>query len=676
MGVRTSELSIIIRARDRASKTYKKLDRATQRFTKKARARFDRLKKSVFSLRGAFVGLAGAAVLGKVSKAFIKTASDVENMQVALESLLGSAEEGKKLFADLAKFAGKVPFELGEIMKVGTMFAGTIKGGRREIMKLMPLVADLGATVRTGYGIPLEQTASQLNRMFSAGAAAADMFRERGVSAMLGFKQGAIVSAEDTKKRIIAAWEDTGSQFRGTADRMAKTWTGKLSMISDRWFMFKKKVMEAGVFEFLKIGAEKFLERMGGLEEAAPKVASAIIVGLEKAVILGAMAADGYQVLKKAALAFAEAVVRGRVAIEDVASLDWIEDAAIGLTQLLVGKEKTRKAIMATAAAHKFRSTGVKELTKAEEALIEIESIRVRNAEQSFSVLEKARGWIDDIREAVEAATTAQEKAGRPPGVYTADEVEKMNAAAEAGRGQAEAAAKVGFIQKELIENYQVLRQFEKERLDDAGKINDKLREQRGLIRQTLPQYQEMQAQFENMASIVGDSIVNAMGAAIDGTFKWRAALRGLLKDLALAIARMLIMRGIGAIGTAIGSAPSMTASAAWRPMAASAGSSVAFGKGGTWGWNGPRAAKGLMFNGPQIHRGALVGEAGPEAALPLAKDADGVLGVRVVGGGGGGVTVNITDPSPETLRMILMGDTSIVAGAMHQARQDYPGVA
>jgi phage-related minor tail protein len=42
-----------------------------------------------------------------------------------------------------------------------------------------------------------------------------------------------------------------------------------------------------------------------------------------------------------------------------------------------------------------------------------------------------------------------------------------------------------------------------------------------------------------------------------------------------------------------------------------------------------------------------LMGEAGPEAILPLARGADGRLGVRAAGGGGRPVqvTVNVTTP-------------------------------
>jgi phage-related minor tail protein len=62
-----------------------------------------------------------------------------------------------------------------------------------------------------------------------------------------------------------------------------------------------------------------------------------------------------------------------------------------------------------------------------------------------------------------------------------------------------------------------------------------------------------------------------------------------------------------------------------------------------------------------------LMGEAGPEAIMPLARGADGRLGIR--GGGGGGavsVTMNITSPDAEGFRR----SQSQVAAEMSRAIQ------
>lgn len=65
--------------------------------------------------------------------------------------------------------------------------------------------------------------------------------------------------------------------------------------------------------------------------------------------------------------------------------------------------------------------------------------------------------------------------------------------------------------------------------------------------------------------------------------------------------------------------------------------------------------AKGGVVSGPTVfpmRRGAgLMGEAGPEAIMPLARGPDGKLGVRGGGGGGVNVVMNIHTPDAEGFR-------------------------
>ncbi|MGA9252609.1 MAG: phage tail tape measure protein, partial [Roseobacter sp.] len=46
-----------------------------------------------------------------------------------------------------------------------------------------------------------------------------------------------------------------------------------------------------------------------------------------------------------------------------------------------------------------------------------------------------------------------------------------------------------------------------------------------------------------------------------------------------------------------------------------------------------------------------IMGEAGPEAIMPLARGADGKLGVRGAGGGGNSIVMNITTPDAQSFQ-------------------------
>lgn len=218
-----------------------------------------RVRSAVFSLNGV-IGTLSVALLGK---SLISAAAEAEGFAVRLKVLLGSVEEGNRLFQDMAEFAGRVPFEYREIMSGATQLAGVMKGGVDEINEWMPLIADLAAV----SGLGIEQTTQQVVRMYSAGAASADLFRERGILAMLGFKAGVTYTAEETREQLMRSWNKTDSQFKDASKELGKTWDGLMSMFADKWFSFRNKINKAGVFEGLKSKAQDLLDKLNELEE-------------------------------------------------------------------------------------------------------------------------------------------------------------------------------------------------------------------------------------------------------------------------------------------------------------------------------------------------------------------------------------------------------------------------
>lgn len=228
------------------------------------------IHKSVTSLSGglkAIAGLGAAAFTGwgisKVADSFLDAAKKTENYRTRLTVFLGSAEEGNKVFKEMADYASRVPFEFENVMGAATQLAGVMKGGVKDIKQWMPLIGDLAAA----SGLSIEETTGQVTRMFSAGAASADLFRERGILAMLGFQSGVTYSGQETAKQLVAAWEDVNSKFRGATDKLAQTWEGKMSMIADAWFAFRNSVMESGAFDMAKGYLDDLLKKINEMKE-------------------------------------------------------------------------------------------------------------------------------------------------------------------------------------------------------------------------------------------------------------------------------------------------------------------------------------------------------------------------------------------------------------------------
>ena len=249
----TQKLNIDIVAKDRSKQALGTLQGS-----------LGRLKQSVFNLRNAFIGLGAGLVIRNI----VNTGKQLENLQVKLKFLFGNAQEGAKAFDEMAKFAARVPFSLEQIQR-GSGVLATVAKDANELAHLMEITGNVAAVT----GLDFQTTSSQIQRSMSAGIGAADLFREKGVRAMLGFQAGAEVSIEET----IAAFNKVfgkGGKFGNATKELAKTFEGTLSMIGDKIFNFKKVLLEAGFFRELKNqfgDLNKFLEDNGKKVDALAK---------------------------------------------------------------------------------------------------------------------------------------------------------------------------------------------------------------------------------------------------------------------------------------------------------------------------------------------------------------------------------------------------------------------
>jgi hypothetical protein len=234
-----------------------------------------RLKNSVFNLRNAFLGL-GA---GLVVRNLVNTGKELENLRVRLKFLLKDTNEGAKAFDNMTKFASKVPFSLEQIQS-GAGILATVTDNADDLQEMLEITGNVAAVT----GLDFRTASEQIQRSFSAGIGAADLFREKGVRNMLGFQAGATVSIEETVKAFEKIF-GKGGRFGSATDELANTFEGTLSMIGDKIFNFKKVLLEAGFFEELKNqfgDLDKFLENNS---QKIDEVATAVGKNLANAVV-------------------------------------------------------------------------------------------------------------------------------------------------------------------------------------------------------------------------------------------------------------------------------------------------------------------------------------------------------------------------------------------------------
>lgn len=224
----------------------------SQKALNRVQSRLGAVKKSVFSLKGALISIGAGAVI----KSFVDVGREVESLGVRFKFLFGSVEEGSRAFNNLTKFAGRVPFSLEAISRASGNLAVVSKDAE-DLNRILEITGNVAAVT----GLDFETAASQIQRSFAGGIASADIFREKGVRSLLGFKEGAKVSVEQTVAAFEAAFSGNGRFANATKD-LAQTLDGTLSMIGDKYFNFQKTVAE-GFFDELKKefgDLNKFLE--------------------------------------------------------------------------------------------------------------------------------------------------------------------------------------------------------------------------------------------------------------------------------------------------------------------------------------------------------------------------------------------------------------------------------
>lgn len=240
------------------------------------------LTSHVFSLKTALAGLG----LGFVAKSFINVGSSVERMQIQLKVLLGSAKAANDMFSRLSDLASRLPFELQDIMGSATRLATAFGKDEEAILDMTKAAANVAAIFGEKVG-GVAGAADQISRAFVSGTGAADRFREAGVNAMLGIEAGATVSGEEFRRKFLNVFGEVQGKFGSAALEMSTTWDGLMSMLADKWFQFRKNIMDAGVFDFLKsiliVLDKEFGNVLDNSSRMAEGWANTIISGLTEA---------------------------------------------------------------------------------------------------------------------------------------------------------------------------------------------------------------------------------------------------------------------------------------------------------------------------------------------------------------------------------------------------------
>ncbi|HEK3395388.1 TPA: phage tail tape measure protein [Pseudomonas aeruginosa] len=382
---------------------------------------------------------------------------------------------------------------------------------------------------------------------------------------------------------------------------------------------------------------------------------------------------------------------------DEVKALDALIDKALPekkrLEDLAEGVEKLRKAQAAGKITSAEMELGIKNLNEA----YADGSIQKR-IQQEQKLAEQRRNSADAYRKAMEVVLQARQDAinsdvaGIGLGDDERDQAQRLDAVRkkyadlrrELEAQQEDASRRLGPAAYEQrladLADFQA-RELQME-VDGYGARLDAQRDYRNGARRA---WQNIQADAVDVASATDDMLTTGFNTASNaladfattGKFKFRDFASSVINDMAR-IASQQAATGLlsGVLGAGV------SAFSGWMGGSATAGASASGYTGNAYAnWAAAQADGGAWANGVQFFangaaftnsivsrptafgmaggRTGIMGEAGPEAILPLARGADGSLGVRSVGGGGGTalqvnapVAVTVEDRSSEGMEL------------------------
>lgn len=266
-GSEKKKVSIELRVRDLTSQGFKT-------FEQRANMSFKAVKQSITAVEGSILAMAGAIKLvgvkalkdltkatTELAKNAVETSASFEQLEIQFGFIFGSAEEGRKKLDEMWKLAKEVPFTIKELASSAKLMKvwGVMGQNATDAMKGL---ADITAL----SGERMDLMARVVGRAWQQGR-----FLQRGPGAMLAglmkTKMGFDVtkaSVDEFRDALARLMVDPKLGVAGMSEKLATTFTGIKSMISDAITNIELALSDTGFFDEVKAFAEEIRQFLLG----------------------------------------------------------------------------------------------------------------------------------------------------------------------------------------------------------------------------------------------------------------------------------------------------------------------------------------------------------------------------------------------------------------------------
>ncbi len=179
-------------------------------------------------------------IVKKIGEAVIKPAAEIEQLRLRLVSLYGSTDRANQAFEKFRDVATRTPATLQQVVEAGA----SLKAFGMNAEETLDSVSDLAAYM----GLDVVEAAQAVGRAFAGGVGAADILRERGVLELIksfkGIDDLSRLRLPEFRQALIQTLQDPAAGIAGSADRIAKSYTGAMSNLEDSFTTLRAKIGE------------------------------------------------------------------------------------------------------------------------------------------------------------------------------------------------------------------------------------------------------------------------------------------------------------------------------------------------------------------------------------------------------------------------------------------------
>ncbi len=268
----------------------RKFTSALDQAEKKSQAFARAIGNTALVVGGAIISSMSALTAGVVA-----TGAQFEQLEVRLEALEGSAEKGRTALEWVREFAEATPLSLSQTAdayaRLRTFGIDPTNGSLMAAVDTMAM-AGQGADYLNGIVLAMGQAWTKQKLQ---GEEALQLI-ERGVPVWDLLSESMGVSVEQVqelskkgklgRKEMQLLFDAMGKRALGASEKMAKTWTGLLGRLGDKWEGFLKMIADGGVFDEMKATLEGVMETLelwskdGSMQRIADTLSKAMIEGV------------------------------------------------------------------------------------------------------------------------------------------------------------------------------------------------------------------------------------------------------------------------------------------------------------------------------------------------------------------------------------------------------------